>query len=609
MDDRRAVCVVGLDVIHHRRHRRQLHLRLLQVGGEVVEPGAGLEDDLEALVGQLPRQGQSRPRLRQILYPPGGLRGVEHVLQDEVSDSQGLRRPRGKHRGDDIGHIVRAAEGEVVGEIGLERLARLGDEAHHLHVLLQVLPDGVRPAPVDLAEPPEGERVPGDVDGLLVHARQREDVLRSGIGADEHRPSRLPHRAELLRAVDGHPAAIWHSPPVLSEVRLAELRSADGEHIEQAGRGQLSGPLKKQLHRLNPVCQMGADMRAHEGREPVLGAMAHPGDEQILLGAKPGASGAVHRPDLPVLPAANQAAGESQAEVVIGDFLRHLPGPPLGGDAEPVQRLARRLVTVEHDHAVAMLARHQLSGLGQPGEVDARDGPALGGQQAPPFQVMDQAAEHVGAIARVQAIAEAQAPDVVLLNPALHQVNAPRSLGSPNRLAHLRPGDDRMVAAVLQELADRDQPERVRVYHRPHKAEDIPIGHRRRHREPLVLRSHARSHGRLWNASQAGISCIRTVTLLSFAQRSDVAKLRKALRRTPPGIAHHFSARRSIVQEIPQGDRLSRIRWTALFPGSRRSEMTAAGRVFSARNSSTWLVPQTQPGDHIIHVKWARDAV
>jgi len=174
----------------------------------------------------------------------------------------------------------------VVGHVGLEGLPRRGYVGEGLEALPEILEDPVGPPPVDLAEPPEGERVPGHVDAALVHRGQSRQLPRARVAAQEHGAGGLPDGLEFRLRVEGHAPSVEKPLPVIPEIRLRELGAADGEDVEEAALPERAAPAEEKLHRLAAGGEIGAKVGPHEGRQAPLPAVGDAGGEAVAALSK-----------------------------------------------------------------------------------------------------------------------------------------------------------------------------------------------------------------------------------------------------------------------------------------------------------------------------------
>ncbi len=116
----------------------------------------------------------------------------------------------------------------MMGDIGFKGFTALGNEGQGLQLGLEIGHQVIGPPAIQLIEPPEGEGMPADVEGFLMHAGQLGDVFGPRIGPDQEGAGRLPDHPVFLRRVDRYPAPIGQALPILSKMRLGQLGAADG---------------------------------------------------------------------------------------------------------------------------------------------------------------------------------------------------------------------------------------------------------------------------------------------------------------------------------------------------------------------------------------------
>ena len=125
--------------------------------------------------------------------------------------------------------------------------------------------------------------MPGHVDRVFVQAGQRRHARCAGICPHQHWPGGFPNRAELLRGVEWDASTVRSVAPLFAEARLSELRSADGQDIEESSVRELPAPLEELAHSLETVGEIGTDVRSRQRRQLVVNAMLEAGCKLVVL--------------------------------------------------------------------------------------------------------------------------------------------------------------------------------------------------------------------------------------------------------------------------------------------------------------------------------------
>ena len=142
---------------------------------------------------------------------------------------------------------------------------------------------------------------------------------------------------------------------------------------------------------------------------------------------------------------------------------------------EFLQRLGRCLIAAKNARDFRYPRPHPVARRGQSREVNGPQRPALFAEQPSRFKPVHQPLEQRGALRRIQTVAEAENRDAVPANPLFDGREAAGILGPAERLTGGGIPDDHVVTAVLQDLLDRADAQRVRLDRRPDEAETISL--------------------------------------------------------------------------------------------------------------------------------------
>ena len=164
--------------------------------------------------------------------------------------------------------------------IGFHRFASGGNPSYCLEMLVQVFEECVVPASVQLIEPPERQRVPSDVQGSFMNTGKLRHIFRA-----KHRSGILPDGPVFDFRVDGYSASVGQSLPVLPEMGLCELGTADGEDVEKPARRQIPAPSVVFLQRLQPVRVVGPGMCSDDGQGVFFDSIFHTSGEAVVVPA------------------------------------------------------------------------------------------------------------------------------------------------------------------------------------------------------------------------------------------------------------------------------------------------------------------------------------